>query len=178
MIIVFLCMESLRAPEYPLEQYTKLATRVGFFYTPIWFPVHQSLYVLLRGWLPTTDLLRLTLTFPPLFFATDHIQKSPPLIWSFSLITPTQKFNFFGKISVHRECLIQHTQLLMSKSEKISKITRTEVSVYRKVLDWTGSSSRTQDIETFKDQNFCLCFDNDDISAGYTFVHKNAPYNR
>jgi hypothetical protein len=87
----------LTRPWVSIRAGTKLATRVGFFNTPIWFPVYQSLYVLLRGWLPTTDLLRLTLTFQPLFFATDHIQKSPPHIWSFSLISPTRKFKFFGQ---------------------------------------------------------------------------------
>ncbi len=111
--------------------YTKLATtRVGFFYTPIWFPVHQSLYVLLRGWLPTTDLLQLTLTLPRFFCHRPNIQKSPSHIWSFSLISPTRKVNLFGTISVvYGEFLIQHKKLLMSTSEKIFKLRRTDVSV-------------------------------------------------
>ncbi len=120
-----------------------------------------------------TDLLRLTLTFQPILFLPQTIFKShPPHIWSFSLFSPTRKYYFLYNFrTLYGEFLIQQKQLLMLKSEKISKLTRTDVSVVAKFQTELEPPVVRPDIETFKDRNFCLCFDNDDIYTGYC-LHK------
>ncbi len=125
-----LCMEYLYAPEYPLEQVQSWLRREWVSSLHLYLIPRPSVSICsahrlaANNWPFTADL-----DLPAAFFCHKPYSKvTPTYMELFPHLTSTK--NHFFTISVHyREFLIQHKKLLMSTSEKIFKLRRTDVSV-------------------------------------------------